>query len=467
MAKHTVDALVIGGGPGGYVAGIRLGQLGVKTLVVERGRFGGVCLTVGCIPSKALISAAKLVEKARGGGAMGITCSDVKVDLGKMQEWKGGIVDRLVGGVEYLLEKNKVATLRGEAKFVSPNEVDVKTEDGVERVEAKNVVIATGSRPVPIPGFDFDGEHVLSSTDALALEQLPGKLLVIGGGYIGLELGIMFSKLGTELTVVEMMDQLLPGMDPDLVKVVHRGLKKKKVPVHLGAKALGWKKGKKGGVEVEVDTGKKTETLTADAILLTVGRKPNVENLGLEEIGVAMRDGFVGVDERMRTSVPGVWAIGDVAGNPMLAHKASKEGEIAAEAISGKPSAMDVRAIPAVVFTDPEIAYAGWTEAQARDKGHEVQVGRFGFTALGRALTMGENEGFVKTVVDAKTKDLLGVGIVGPEASELVAEATLALEMGASVEDVALTIHAHPTLAEAMMESAKAALGEAIHALNK
>jgi len=465
MTTHETDALVLGAGPGGYVAAIRLGQLGVRTLIVEKEAFGGVCLNVGCIPSKALITAAKLVERMRGAEAMGIRASDVTVDLAKLQAWKGGVVRRLTGGVEYLLKENKVKTLRGEARFVAPNRVEVKTPDGIDVVEAKQVIIATGSRPVEIPGFAFDGRSILSSTGALALERVPRRLLVIGGGYIGLELGIMYSKLGSELTVVEMMDQLLPGMDPEMVKVVHRGLKKKKVTVHLESKALEWKKAK-DGLEVKVQTGKGTLTIETDVILVTVGRRPNTENLGLETIGVAKDGPFVRVDAEMRTSVPGVFAIGDIVGNPMLAHKASKEGEVAAEVIAGKAAAFDARAIPAVVFTDPEIAVVGLMEAQAREKGRDVQVGKFPFTAIGRALTTGETEGFVKTIVDAKSKDLLGVGIVGPEASELVAEAALALEMGASVEDLALTIHAHPTLAEAMMESAKAALGEAIHAVN-
>jgi len=467
MSNHKTDVLVIGAGPGGYVAAIRLGQLGVKALVVEREFFGGVCLNVGCIPSKALITAAKLVEKIRSASEIGISTGEVDVDFAKMQEWKAGVTKKLTGGVESLLKANKVETLRGEARFLEPHKVEVKAAKETHTVEAKSVIIATGSRSTEIPGFEVDGKLVLTSTEALALEKVPDRLVVIGGGYIGLELGMMYQKLGTEVTVVEMMDQVLPGFDADLAKAIQRSLKKKKIDLMLESKALGYEK-TKAGVEVRVETKKKqTEKLEADHVLVTVGRKPNTENLGLEEIGVELDGAFIRVDERMQTSVEGVYAIGDVAGDPMLAHKASKEGEVAAEVIAGKPTVLDVRAIPAVVFTDPEIATAGLSESEARERGHDVAVGKFPFTALGRALTTRETEGFLKVISDAKTRELLGVAIVGPEASDLIAEAGLALEMGASVEDVALTIHAHPTLAEGMMEAAKAALGEAIHAINK
>lgn len=466
MATHKTDALVIGAGPGGYVAAIRLGQLGVKTMLVEKEYFGGVCLNVGCIPSKALITAAKQVEKTRSAADIGIEVGEVKIDYAKTQKWKQGISDKLSGGVKFLLENNGVTILEGEAKFKTPNKVEVKTKDGVDSIEASNTIVATGSRSVEIPGFEYDGKLVLSSTHALALSKIPKKLVVIGGGYIGLELGMMFQKLGTEVAVVEMMDQVLPGFDADVVKQLSRNLKKKKIAVHLETKALGYEK-KKGGVAVRIEKGGKESTLEADHVLVTVGRRPNSENLGLEDIGVQIERGFIQVNEKLQTNVPGVYAIGDVVGNPMLAHKASKEGEVAAEVIAGKPTVFDVRAIPAVVFTDPEIAAVGLSEAEAKEQGYDVEVGKYGFAAHGRAMTTRETDGFIKVIGDRKTHDLLGVTIIGPEASDLIAEAALALEMGASVEDIALTIHAHPTLGEAMMEASKGALGEAIHALNK
>lgn len=467
MATHKTEALVIGAGPGGYVAAIRLGQLGVKTMIIEKQYFGGVCLNVGCIPSKALITAAKLVEKMRHADEIGISAGDVKVDFGKMQGWKKGITDKLSGGVEFLLKQNKVETLEGTARFKTPHIVEVDTGNGIDTVEAQNVIIATGSRSVEIPGFETDGKYVLSSTEALSLTKIPKKLIVIGGGYIGLELGMMYDKLGTEITIIEMLDSVLFGFDPDLSKVVQRNLKKKKVAVHTEARATGWKKTKSGVAVTFVDKKGKEHTVEGDHVLVTVGRRPNTENLGLEDIGVKMDGAFIEVNDRLQTSVANVYAIGDVVGNPMLAHKASKEGEVAAEVIAGKPSVLDVRTIPAVVFTDPEIATAGMSETEAREKGYDVTIGKFPFTALGRAMTTRETDGFVKVIGDKATGDLLGLAVAGPEASELIAEAGLAIEMGASVEDIALTIHSHPTLAEGMMEAAKAALGEAIHAVNK
>ncbi len=467
MATHKTDVLVIGAGPGGYVAAIRLGQLGIKTMIVEKEYFGGVCLNVGCIPSKALITGAKLVEKISHAAEIGISVGDVSVDFSKMQEWKSSVTERLTSGVRTLLKANKVDLLEGTARFKTPKVVEVETANGVETIEAGSTIIATGSRSIQIPGFDVDEKLILSSTGALALDKVPSKLVVIGGGYIGLELGMMYRKLGTEVDVVEMMDQVLPGFDADLSKLVSRSCKKQKINLHLQAKALGWKK-KGGGVEVEIeDKNGKSKKLEGDHVLVTVGRRPNSENLGLEEIGVTLERGFIQIDEKLQTSVPGIYAIGDVAGGLMLAHKASKEGEVAAEVIAGKATVMDVRAIPAVVFTDPEIATAGMSESEARAEGYDVKVGKFPFTANGRALTTRETEGFLKVISDAATDELLGVAIVGPEASDLIAEAGLAIEMGAAVEDIALTVHAHPTLAEGMMEAAKAAHGEAIHAVNK
>ncbi|HEY9721415.1 MAG TPA: dihydrolipoyl dehydrogenase [Oscillatoriaceae cyanobacterium] len=465
METKKVDALVIGAGPGGYVAGIRLAQLGKKTLVVDKQYVGGVCLNVGCIPSKALINAAKTFEKTKHSDKMGIVVESAHVDFAKLQDWKNGIVKKLTGGVATLLKANGAEYLAGTATFKSAREVEVQTDKGPVLVQADNVIIATGSRPIQIPGFPF-GNRVWSSTEALDAANVPEKLVVIGGGYIGLELGSAYAKLGADVTVVEAAGQLLPGVDPELVAVVAKKLQSKGIKVHTNAKALGFEeKGGKG--QVKLDVGGKQETFECDAVLVTVGRRPNSENIGLEKIGVALDNrGFVKVDKQLRTNVPGVFAIGDIAGQPMLAHKASFEAEVVAEVIAGKPAAMDVRAIPAVIFTDPEIATSGMTPAEAQEKGIQTLVGKFPFAASGRAMTTGETDGFVKVLVDKTSHQVLGIGIVGPQASDLIAEATLGIEMAAFVEDFALTIHAHPTLPEALMEAVKNAVGEAVHVVN-
>jgi dihydrolipoamide dehydrogenase len=465
METKQVDALVIGAGPGGYVAAIRLAQLGKKTLVVDKEFVGGVCLNVGCIPSKALINAAKTFEKTKAADKMGIIVESVHLDFAKLQDWKNGVVKKLTGGIGQLLKGNGAEYLAGTAKFRSATEVEVETANGPVLVKAGAVIIATGSRPIQIPNFPF-GAHVMSSTEALNLEAVPEKLVVIGGGYIGLELGTAYAKLGSAVTVVEGTDSLLPGVDPELVQVVARKLKQKGVEVLLGAKATGYAaNGAKASVSLDV--GGKAQTLECDKVLVTVGRRPNTENLGLEAIGVKLDGrGFIEVDQQLKTSVSGVYAIGDVAGQPMLAHKASMEAEIAAEVIAGKGAVMDVKTVPAVIFTDPEIATCGMSPAEAQAAGRKVAIGKFLFAASGKAMTTGETDGFVKVVVDEATHEILGFGIVGPQASDLVAEATLAIEMGAFVDDLGLTIHAHPTLPEALQEAVKNAVGEAVHMIN-
>lgn len=466
MANRKTEVVVIGSGPGGYVAGIRAAQLGKKVLVIEKEYIGGVCLNVGCIPSKALITAAKQVAKIKDSAKMGISVQGVQVDFGKMVQWKSEVVKKLVGGVGQLLKGNGAETMLGTARFVSPKQIEVKTKEGVETIEADNFIIATGSRPVEIPGFAFDGTHVISSTEALSLPKIPQKLVVIGGGYIGLELGTMYAHLGTQVVVVEMMDQLLPGFDPEVVQIISRSLKKKGIPFHLNARATRYEK-TGAGVRVFVEANGKEQAFEGDHVLVTVGRRPNSENLGLEAIGVAVERGFIKVDHQLRTNVPGIFAIGDVVGNPMLAHKAFKEAEVAAEVIAGHNSVLDYRAMPAVIFTDPEVATVGLSEAEAKAKGYEVRKGKFLLAASGRALTTGETDGFIKVIVDAKTQEFLGLAMVGPDASDLVSEAALALEMGAYGEDIALTVHPHPTLSESVMEAARLAIGEAIHAMNR
>ena len=467
---RTCDTVIIGAGPAGYVCAIRLGQLGVDTILVEREALGGVCLNVGCIPSKALIHAAKQADHILHASQMGINVKLESLDMAKMQEWKSGIVKKLTGGVGQLVKGNGARIVMGAARLMSANSVEVKTAEGGVTIQAKNIVLATGSRPVQIPGFEFDEQFVLSSTGALALARLPKDIVVIGGGYIGLELGITYAKLGSKVTVVEMMDQVLPGFSPDVVKVLSRQMKKLGIETLLGAKAKSCQKPSKVGAQgsVTVSVGGKDQTLACDHVIVAVGRRPNSENLGLKEVGVTITDrGFVPSDMRKRTNVSNIYSIGDLAGDPMLAHKGSKEGEVCAEVIAGHPSEYDVRAIPAVVFTDPEIATVGLSEVQAQARGIEIAMGKFPYAALGRALSTNETDGFVKLIADARTDVILGAEIVGADASSLIAELALAVEMGAAVQDVALTVHAHPTFPEAIMEAAKAIHGEAIHTMNK
>jgi dihydrolipoyl dehydrogenase len=462
-----VEALVIGAGPGGYVAGIRLGQLKKKAMVVERDKPGGICLNVGCIPSKALINAAKTYDKLRHGADIGILADNLRVDMAKMQTWKGEVVSKLTGGVKVLLKANGCDYRTGVARLLSRNTVELTEGDGKKvTIEADNIVVATGSRPIEIPGFKFDGDRIVDSTGALAFDKVPERFVVIGGGYIGIEIGTLYAKLGAKVTVVEALPAILPGNDPEIVQVVARKLKKLGVEVMTGAKAKSWSEAN-GRAAVVLDVGGKDVTLDADKVLVSVGRRPNGEGLGLEEVGVKVERGFITVDPRRRTNVPGVYAIGDVAGQPMLAHKASREAEVVAEVIAGRKAEFDVRVIPAVIFSDPEVASAGITADEAKQRGRDVKVGKFPFAALGRAIANADTDGFVKVVIDAASKEVLGIHVVGNGASDIIAEAALAIEMGALADDISLTIHAHPTLPEAIMEAAKASLGEAIHIQNR
>jgi dihydrolipoamide dehydrogenase len=465
MPTKTFDAVVIGGGPGGYVAAIRLAQLGKKAALVDKGPLGGVCINWGCIPSKALIAAANLVEDLRGAARRGII-AEPKVDLAKLRQFKNEVVKKMVGGINLLEKGNKVEVVKGTATFVGPTAVEVVGAEGTTRLEAPAFIIATGARPIQIPGFDYDGKDVWSAEQAVDLPELPKRLVVIGGGIIGLELGTVYAKLGSKVTVVEALPTILTGIDPEAVRLVAKGLREREATVHVGAKAKGLER-KGGELLVRIELDGKEQVIPCDKVLVAVGFRPNSENLGLDKAGVKVGPkGFVEVDDRMQTSAPSVYCIGDLCGPPLLAHKASKEGEIAAEVIAGKKSVRDWAAMPAAIFTDPEVAAVGLSEDQAAEQGYDPIVGKFAFGALGRAVAIDHAEGFVKVVGDRKTKLLLGVTIAGPEASDLIAEAALALEMGAYLEDVALTVHAHPTLPEAFMEACKGALGEAIHRLN-
>lgn len=467
MVKE-VDVLVIGAGPGGYPAAIRSAQLGKKTLVVERRWLGGVCNHVGCIPSKALITASKQFRKIREAEEMGIKVQGVSLDWERLLSWKRQVVKRLSDGVGNLVKGHKAELLMGTARLTGAHTATVqKSEGGSEEIRFKNCILASGSAPIEIPGFKPDGKRIITSTEALELAALPKSLVIIGAGAIGLEIACFYANFGTKVTVVELLPQVLPGTDAEIAKAMERALRKRGIAYHLEAKAKG--AAVSGDhVKVEFEVGGKLQSVDADHCLVAVGRRALAQELGLDAAGVKLHEkGWVQVNDRLQTNVPHIYAIGDLCGPPQLAHKASKEGLVAAEVIAGKPALRDFASIPGVIFTDPEIGTAGLGEDDARKKGHDVGVGRFPFAASGRAMTAGETEGFVKIVFDKKTHLVLGVHIIGPEASDLISEAALALEMGATVEDLSWTVHPHPTLGEALCEAAEDAEGLAIHTLPK
>lgn len=467
MARR-VEVVVIGAGPGGYPAAIRAAQLGKKVLLVERHKLGGECLNYGCIPSKALIHAASVVRTIGRAAEWGIDTGPVHVDVSRLQAWKTAVVDRLVGGIGLLLKGNGVDIVFGEASFTGPQSVRIRLGDGsTEDVEFDHAIIATGGRPSDLPAFRFDGKRVISTKEALELREVPQELLVIGGGVSGLEIGTMYAKLGSRVVVIELLDQLLPGMDPEVVRILARSLRKLGIEFHVTSQAKAWRE-EGGKAVIEAETPEGPVKVRADVILVTVGRRPNTDGLEADRANVRTdAKGYVLVDQQLRTSNPRVFAIGDVIGQPFLAHKATKEGLVAAEIIAGHPIEVDYRAMPSAIFTDPEIATVGLLESQAQETGHRVRLGKVPFAAIGRALTAGEPDGFVKLLADEDTKVLLGAQIIGPDASNLISELALAIEMGATVADIALTVHPHPTLPEGIMESAEAALGQAIHVLNR
>ncbi len=470
MADKVYDVVVIGGGPGGYSSAIRCAQLKLQTLCVEKEDVGGVCLNWGCIPSKALIATAHTWHAMHTAGDMGIVIGGKPtLDAPKMQTWKNGIVKKLTGGVRGLLKGNGAELAMGNAVLVGKNTVEITDREGGKRVvETKNVIVASGSTTIEIPTFKFDGKTIIGAREAVSLQEIPKRLLVIGGGVIGLELGCVYQNFGAELTVVEATPTLLPGTDPDCTAVLERRMTKRGAKIFKSAKALGYER-TATGVAVRVDLGGgKTETLETDVVLVAVGMRPHSKGFGLDTVGVKVDErGFVPTDAQCRTNVPNIYAIGDVSGAPLLAHKAVKEGVVAAEVIAGHKAAKDWVSIPGAIFTDPEIAAVGMTEEQAKAKGITVKVGKMPFAASGRAMAVRETDGFVKTVTDAKTGQVLGMHIVGPSASDLISEGSLALEMHAFAEDIALTVHPHPTLGEAVMISAEHALGHAIDIMNK
>ncbi|ADU30920.1 dihydrolipoyl dehydrogenase [Evansella cellulosilytica] len=457
-----VDTLVIGSGPGGYVAAIRAAQLGQKVTIVERENLGGVCLNVGCIPSKALIEAGHRYHRANNSEDMGISVGDVKLDFSKVQKWKASVVDKLTGGVEGLLKGNKVDIVRGEAYFVDDTTVRIMDEKSSQTYKFNNAIVATGSRPIELPKFKFS-EKVVSSTGALALKEVPKKLVVIGGGYIGVELGSAYADLGSEVTILEGTKSILPGFEKQMSQLVAKRLKNNGVTIKTEAFAQEMEE-TADGVKVTAEVKGKVEEFEGNILLVTVGRRPNTEELGLEQAGVEIDDrGIVKVDEQCRTSVKNIFAIGDIAPGPQLAHKASYEAKVAAEAIAGHPSVIDYTAIPAVVFSGPELATVGLTEKEAKDEGYDVVVAKFPFAANGRALSLNETDGFMKMVTRKEDGLVLGVQIAGANASDMISEACVAIEAGMTAEDLALTIHAHPSLGEITMETAEVALGMPIH----
>lgn len=464
MKDISCTLLVIGAGPGGYVCAIRAGQLGIDTVIVEAGKPGGTCLNVGCIPSKALIHAAeefdKVVHLAAGSSPLGISTTAPTLDLAKTIAWKDSIVSRLNGGVAGLLKKAGVKTVPGRARFRDGKTVEVETETGMQIIRAETVVIATGSASVELPFLPFGGS-VISSTDALALTEVPKRLAVIGGGYIGLELGTAFGKLGSKVTVVEALPRILAQYDAELTRPVGKRLAELGIKVLTGAKAKGLSA--KGDALLVESADGTDQKIGADKVLVTVGRKPVTDSFGLEEIDLAMNGKFIRIDDQCRSSMRGVFAIGDVTGEPMLAHRAMAQGEMVAEIVAGHKRSWDKRVIPAVCFTDPELVTAGLSPEEAKKLGLEVKVGLFPFAANGRAMTRQGEDGFVRVVARADNHLVLGIQAVGQGVSELSAAFGLALEMGARLEDIAGTIHAHPTQGEGFQEAALKALGHALH----
>lgn len=457
------DTLVIGAGPGGYVAAIRAAQLGQKVTIVEKGTLGGVCLNVGCIPSKALINAGHCFENAKHSEDMGIKAENVTVDFTKVQEWKASVVNKLTGGVQGLLKGNKVDIVKGEAYFVDSNSVRVMDENSAQTYTFKNAILATGSRPIELPTFKYT-DRVINSTGALALKEVPKKLVVIGGGYIGTELGTAYANFGTEVVILEGGDEILPGFEKQMSSLVKRNLKKKgNVEIHTNALAKGVEE-KSDGVTVTFEVKGEEKTVDADYVLVTVGRRPNTDELGLEQVGVELTDrGVVKTDKQCRTSVSNIYAIGDIVDGPPLAHKASYEGKIAAEAIAGEPAEIDYLGIPAVVFSEPELATVGYTEAEAKAEGIEIVAAKFPFAANGRALSLDATDGFMKMITRKEDGLVIGAQIAGVGASDMISELSLAIEAGVTAEDIAMTIHAHPTLGEITMETAEVAIGSPIH----
>ncbi|MBM0867583.1 dihydrolipoyl dehydrogenase [Staphylococcus auricularis] len=458
------DTIVIGAGPGGYVAAIRAAQLGQKVTIVEKGDLGGVCLNVGCIPSKALLHVSHRFVEAQDSENLGVVADGVKLNYDKVQEFKSSVVNKLTGGVESLLKGNKVEIVKGEAYFVDDHSLRVMDEKSAQTYNFKHAILATGSRPIEIPNFEFS-DRVLDSTGALNLQEVPNKLVVIGGGYIGSELSTAFANFGSEVTILEGAKDILGGFEKQMSQPVKKGMKAKGIDVVTNAMAKNAEE-TEDGVKVTYEVKGEEKTIDADYVLVTVGRRPNTDELGLEEIGIKYGErGLLEVDKQSRTSVENIFAIGDIVPGLALAHKASYEGKVAAEVIAGEASEVDYVGMPAVAFTEPELAQVGYTEAQAKEEGIEYKASKFPYAANGRALSLDDTTGFVKLITTKEGNTLIGAQVAGTGASDVIAELGLAIESGMNAEDVALTVHAHPTLGEMTMEAAEKALGLPIHTM--
>jgi len=466
MAEQDFDLIVIGSGPGGYVAAIRAGQLGLKTAVVEKDdRYGGTCLLRGCIPTKQLLHTADLLEQIREAGSQGIDVGEPSVDIERTMDRKEEVVSQNARGVEFLFKKNKVQGIRGTGRLAGPHEVEVEDQDGGKTTyRAKNVLIATGSVPRDIPPAPVDGERIITSDHVLEMREVPQSMIVLGAGAVGTEFASIYRSFGTEITLVEMLPRVLPGEDEEVSKELERNLRKRGMKVRTGTK-LASAEATDGGVRVTLEKDGEQETIEASKLLVAVGRAPVSRNLGFEEAGIEIDDrGYLAVDELMRTTVDSVYAIGDVVDTPWLAHVASAEGILAVEHMAGKEvRPLDYEQVPMVTFCEPEVAHVGLTEAQAKERGYDVAVGKFPFTALGKAKIEGKTAGFVKIVRETKYDEVLGVHIIGVHATDLIAEACVALHLETTNQELIETIHAHPTLGEAMHEAAHAAAGHAIH----
>ncbi len=444
----AVDVVVLGSGPGGYTAAFHAADLGLKTVLVERyPSIGGVCLNVGCIPSKALLHAAKVIAETSEASEFGIDFGEPKIDIEKLGGWKDKVVGQLTGGLKGLAKQRKVEIIHGVGRFVNANELEVESDNGKQSVRFKNAIIAAGSEPVKLPFLPED-PRVINSTGALKLERIPERMLVLGGGIIGLEMATVYHELGSKITVVEMLDRLIPGADPDIVKPLQKRITSQYENIYLSTKVTAVKADKKGMV-VAFEGDKAPKEDTFDCVLVAVGRTPNGKKIVAEHEGVNVDErGFINVDEQQRTNIPNIFAIGDITGQPMLAHKATHEGKVAAAVCAGEKSAFVARVIPSVAYTDPEVAWVGLTETEAKEKGLDYGKGVFPWAASGRSLSLGRSEGVTKLLFDNKSQQVIGAGIVGPNAGDLIAEAALAIEMNCEAEDISLTIHPHPTLSE-------------------
>ena len=463
--SEKFDVTVIGGGPGGYVCAIRLSQLGLKTACIEfRGSLGGTCLNVGCIPSKNLLNFSENFHKAKNFTNIGIEVGEVKLNLGKMMKNKDKAVADLTKGIEFLFKKNKVTYFKGKGSFKRSNEISILADNKETVIQTDKTIISTGSEPVSIPGIDFDEEKILSSTGALSISKLPKKMIIVGGGYIGLEMGSVWSRLGTQVEVVEYLDHITPGMDKEISKEFEKILKKQGIKFHLNTKVEKINKNKNGVSINTLDKSNKKNTIEADVVLISVGRRPFTKYLNLEKIGVQTdKKGMVKVNKSFETNIKNIYAIGDVIDGPMLAHKAEEEGIAVAEIIAGQSGHVNYDVIPGVIYTTPEVAYVGKTEEQLKVNKTNYKVGKFPFLANSRAKAINEPEGFVKILADTKTDKVLGVHIIGPHAGEMIAEMSVAMEFGASSEDIARTCHAHPTFSEAIKEAALSVDKRQIH----